>query len=52
MMEVDPEYRLTITEVLSHPYFDRLKKLPKMYSEKSKKYHPKGKSSNVLHPIV
>ena len=37
MLEVDPEYRLTITEVLNHPYFDRVKRLPKMYEEKNKR---------------
>lgn len=37
MLEVDPEYRLTIVEVLNHPYFDRVKKFPKMYEQKNKK---------------
>ena len=37
MLEIDPEYRLTITQVMHHPYFDKIKKLPKMYVEKNKK---------------
>lgn len=36
MLEVDPEYRLTISEVLEHPYFDRVKRLPKMAERKPK----------------
>lgn len=36
MLEVDPEYRLTIEDVLKHPFFDRIKKLPKMYESKNK----------------
>ena len=34
MLEPDPEHRLTISEVINHPYFERVKKLPPMYSEK------------------
>jgi serine/threonine protein kinase len=45
MMEVDPEYRLTITEVMRHPYFDRVKKLPKMYEEKNKRALKRGEKS-------
>ena len=37
MLEVDPEYRLTISQVLQHPYFDQIKKLPKMYEKKNEK---------------
>lgn len=37
MLEPDPEYRLTIFQVLNHPYFDRIKRLPKMYEEKQRK---------------
>ena len=34
MLEVDPEYRLTAEQVLMHPYFDRVKKLPRMWVKK------------------
>lgn len=30
MLEPDPEHRLTISEVLNHPYFYQLKRLPKL----------------------
>lgn len=47
MLEVDPEYRLTIVDVLKHPFFDRIKKLPKMYVEKNKgKEEKKQKQDN------
>jgi serine/threonine protein kinase len=29
MLQVDPEERLTIREVLNHRYFDKVKKLPR-----------------------
>ena len=37
MLEVDPEYRITISEVLMHPYFDRVKELPPMLSKKQER---------------
>lgn len=36
-MDPDPEYRLSITEVMHHPYFNTVKNLPQMYLKKREK---------------
>ncbi len=46
MLTVDPEERLSIDEIVEHPYFDTVRKLPPMYELKHNQYKdwPGGKN--------
>ncbi len=43
MLIVDPEERITVSELLNHKYFKSIKKIPPMYEEKRRKEEEKKK---------